>query len=422
MARKYGKRRRLMAGAAGKFLLGVAKGTGKRIYKEGQARLARGVFDSASSAVRNAKKKIQQAASRIRKRKSPMSAGGRKIKRKLTYGSIQEGQTMKLAKRNIIINLGGKGQVTRIPKVVRPLWTKVIQQCIASNSGSVNNTTGKLALRNIDNVGNNLELPLHAYDLTYNGDLTHNYNNEYFGWEYKSDGQWQTLNGQDADLLLGPTHKAIEQGHGASTNRCVTWLHKAVKIKLLLYGRTKSSTTYHVVFFRCPHAETTIGQVGSEGRKAELFKNFWHRYLMRYTTNPVNVAPNILAITGQADKKPQILKTFTFNIKEQLSTEDARQKVNVDFYIKLNKVKMHAPDEGFQALDDISNVNEVTITDQSYLRNAQKSCHATQRVYMAIMATNYEITTDANYEAPTYDVSFQTTRFASELMPQNAGS
>jgi len=317
----------------------------------------------------------------------------------------------------IKVNLGGPGQVRNIPKAVLPLWTKVQFQAVSANNAQTATTKGLLELKNIDGI--NGYLPLNVFDLTFNQQMVHNWGNDLFAMQYTNGGAWDNLYSQTLDAgLLGPTAVANSNGLGGSGDwsRCTEWIHKSVNLRLLLYGRDKASTTYKIIFFRCPHAETTPGPAVFEGRKPELFQNFWHRYLAKYTVNPVNVIPNILAFTGQADKKPQILKQFTFFIKEKLSTEDATQKVNVNFKIDINKLKVHLADEGFQPVSDINNVAEVAIADQSTNRNAQKSVHAQQRLYMAIMATNYEVEGQTNYETPSYDFGYQSMRYASELV------
>jgi len=319
---------------------------------------------------------------------------------------------MKLG-RTIKLNLGGRGQIRNIPKVVRPLWTKAHFLAIAANKADQAVTSGAMTLKNVNTP--NGYLPLHVYDLTLIGSLEHP-GQDRFAYEYQNDGYWAQLSA-DPGIASGPLMNGVEQGLTGINDiaRCTAWLHQNTKIKLLLYSRAKQSTTFEVIFFRCPQAETTPGAMGFEGRKPELNQNIYHKLLYKYTVNPVNVMPDILSLTRQTEKHVQILKRFKFEMREQLSTEDVIQKTSVNFNVSFNKVKHHVPDEGFPAVTDINDVEELTLTDYSNNRNAFITCHARQRVYMAIMATNYEVEGNANYAPPTYDVAFDKIALASEL-------
>lgn len=319
---------------------------------------------------------------------------------------------MTLSKKKININVGGRGQIKNIPKTVRPLWTKAHFIVIAANQADQAINTGAVTLKNIDTAGG--ELPMHVYDLTHIGSLEHA-GLDRFAYEYMNDGNWLQLT--TSGLANGMVINTIENGIAGinDISRCTTWLHKHVDIRLLLYSRIKQSTTFRIIFFRCPEAEVTPGNMGIEGRKQDLNKNVYHKLLYKYTVNPVNVMPDVLSMTRQNNKHIQILKSFTFELREQLSTEDVISKKNVNIRVNINKLKHHTPDEGYPAVSDINNVAELPLTDWSTSRNAHHTCHAQQRVYMAIMATNYETEGNVNYAAPTYDVAFDQVSLASEL-------
>lgn len=389
------KRRRLVQGA-----VGAPRSVGRSLVLGAAGAAGRLVYDSVSSLARN---KLLQAKRGIR---AP------KAKRKLNFGSSAEGVSLKLGK-TYKINVGGKGQVRNIPKVVRPLWTKAHFLAVAANPVQLQQVSGRITLDNVDAVDG--DLPFHVYDLTFIGSMEH-VGFDQFGYTYKNNGTWAQIT-SDPAITSGPVINTIENGMAGVNDigRCTTWLHNYVKIRLLLYGRQKQSTTYRVFFFRCPASETTPGFMAAEGRKSELNQNVYHPMLMKYTVNPVNVIPDVLSMTKQNNKKIQILRSFTFNMKEQLSTEDVLQKTNINFNVNMNKIKHHTPDEGYPVVQDINNVAELTLTDYSTTRNAWRVCHAQQRVYMGIMATNYETAGQENYAPPSYDVAFDNVAMASEL-------
>lgn len=322
--------------------------------------------------------------------------------------SNTEGHSIVLAKGNIKLNLGPKsGQITKLHPSVRPLWNRVIQTYMLANRATVGTVNGAIPLETV----NGGQLPLHAWDLTYNT-LTHSVGNAYFNAYYSENGAWTQINGST------PQADFTEAGFAGTGdyNRVTKWLHQYVDVKLMLYGRSLTSTTYEVFFWRAAEESFTVGADGQEGRKGDENKSFWTNKLAPYTTNPTQIVFNPLRL-HKSTKGPVILKSFKFTIAEKLSTEDSYDKRNVNFRINLNALKNHATDMGLPVLTDITGVSAADLADQSTARNASNQCSPGQRIYMSIMATGYEMSSETTvYAPPSYDIGIKKVMLCSELV------
>lgn len=389
MARRT-KRRRLMA----KTILnagvrGIRK-FGSAVYKRAKNKVVGRAADAALNAptqvYKAAKRKIQDAKGRIKS-----------AKRKLNFGTapVGEGQSLKMT-RVKHINLGGRGQIKSISKAVRPLWAKHLFEYTNGFRALETTVMGFHVLNTI----NDSVLPLHCWDLTYISQMKHP-TDAFFCGIFKQNGVWDNAGFSNTlrDVDTGP-------GTGAHFNRCTKWLHRTTKIRLLLYGRPKSSTTYRIIFFRCRDEENCPNRSDIHFDRDEINKNIWFNKLARFTTNPITIGHN--ATNFRQGRKHgadiQIIRSFDYNIAEQLSTEDAIRKVNVNFTCHINKIKTHN-----EANVDKPVYNDITgivpqLNTHTY-DNATQTVLPQQRLYMAIMATNYTTEGELNYQPPSYDMS-----------------
>lgn len=379
------------------------------------ARKAASAVSQASKVARVAAKRINPYIPKTSTSRLMSKFGKMKFKERQAYkvkpkevASNAEGHSIVLAKRPIKLNLGPKsGQITKLHPSVRPLWNRVIQTYMLANRATVGTVNGAIPLETV----NGGQLPLHAWDLTFNT-LQHAVGNAYFNAYYNENGTWSQINASQ------PQSDFTESGFSGTGDygRVTKWLHQYVDVKLMLYGRNLTSTTYEVFFWRTSDESFTVGADGQEGRKGDENKSFWTNKLAPYTTNPTQIVFNPLRM-HKSTKGPQILKSFKFTIAEKLSTEDSYDKRNVNFRVNLNALKNHATDMGLPVLTDITGVSAADLADQSTARNASNQCSPSQRIYMSIMATGYEMSSETSVYAPaSYDIGIKKVMLCSELV------
>lgn len=315
-----------------------------------------------------------------------------------------EGQSLTISKTNKI-NIGGPNQITSLPKYIDPLWTRHVFSITRADRSIVADGQGNRLLKTV----NDNELPLHVYDLTMLPLV--NSSQSYYAGEFLQNGNWQAFDDQPAPI-------DAESGTGTTEvfKRVTTWLHHKSKIRILLYGRQKQSTTYQIMFFRAKSEEACPLQenIAATAHDANVQRTIWFKRLAKYTTNPIYIGHNAATFRGDKNTDIEVLQTFTYTIKEQLSSEDAINKLNVNFTAYINKIKQHVHNQQITPLDgDIT--GGVPIGSGHAYMNATKSVRPTQRLYMAIMATGYETSLEANYEPPSYDFSIQNHASASSI-------
>jgi len=389
MARRNGGKRRKLMGM--QLARGAAKQLAKRIKGKLYNKAANAVmaapgrvYDSVSSAMRKRKRRVQGAQQTIKS-----------AKRKLNFGRSAEGQSLKL---NGVthINLGGRNQIKSISRSVRPLWAKHLFEYSNGFRALETTTLGYHQL----NAVNDGTLPLQCWDLTWISQMKHP-TDAFFAGNFASDGKWANLGfaNELKDVDTGP-------GNGAHFNRCTQWLHRKVKVRLLLYGRQRASTTYKIMFFRVSDEENAPNRLDINNERDEINKNIWYPIIAKMTTNPIAGGHNATNFR-QGTKRGasiRIIRQHTISIPEQLGTEDVIKKINVNFTGHINKIKIH--NEANVDKPSYTDITAVVPKLTSHLYdNATQSVLPQQRIYMAIMATNYGVTGEANYEAPSYDMS-----------------
>lgn len=376
----------------------IANNAGTNPIKKG---LVAGAMYAAGNSYKKGPRKATKTMSTLARK-----VGVRTLTRtKMTGSKTQlEGQSLVINK-TIPINIGGPGQVTKMSKLIDPLWTKYVFQFTRADRATLSESQGYNMLHCVQDSS----LPLHCYELTFLP--LQSTSHSALMCTFDQNGTWQI---QDQQYAI----KDAESGTGVNENaaRCTTWLHHKSLVRLLLYGRFKQSTTYKIMFFRvateenCPNLDSSI----AGNNKANIQKSNWFHRLAKYTTNPVYVGHQAAKLRGDKQTGIKVLREFTYTIKEQLSSEDAINKVSVNITAYINKIKKHIHNDLFTPLDTDITGNVPQGSSHAYT-NANKSPLPTQRLYMAIMATNYEVSTDANYEAPSYDISIQHVASASVL-------
>jgi len=323
-----------------------------------------------------------------------------------------EGQTVKLNKV-IHINIGGTRQIKSLPPALDPLWHKYIFQMYQADRATLSEAQGRMTL---DCVQDYL-LPLHVWELTHLDPLLYS-NASFHGGRYTQAGHWEQFSDNASRLQIKDAETGI--GNADTVNRCTTWLFHQARIRLLLYGRTKQSTHYQIIFFRVKDEEASPlldSTQASAGNLGSVQRTIWSRRLGKFTVNPVHLAFDHVKFRGQANTDIQILKTFNYHIKEQLGTEDSVSKVNVNITAHINKIKSHVYNNALTAgMDgDITAAVPAVGLNPAAFTNAHKSPQHSQRLYMAIMGTCYEIQGETNYEAPSYDIGMQVHASASVI-------
>lgn len=328
--------------------------------------------------------------------RSTLSRGTQSQTKKEASESVAEGQSLKITKP-VRLNLGGKGQISKIPKLLEPLWVKYMWQYISATRSLGTTLLGA----NVIHTTDNLSLPIHCYDLTFLSSMS-NSSDAGFAGRLNQDGRWTIFE-------QNPVLKDADSGSAQndSMRRCTKWLHQNVKIKLLLYGRQKQSTQYKIMFFRVDDEENAPLRSDPHFDRDEIQRHIWWKHVAPFTTNPVYIGHNAPDFRGpKGSTNIKILKQFNYTISEQLSTEDIVRKLNVNFNIDLNKIKIHNESNTDVVFDADITANVPTGNNVSN-ENSTKTCHANQRVYMAIIASSYEIPNELNFESPSYDINMQ---------------
>jgi len=395
------KRRKLVSGP----LANVARSGGRVARLASAAMGVRRIWDSAGSANR------QMVLNKFRGLAS-------KAKRKLNFDETKGVEGVALTRKKLItFNIGGKQQL-KLQLRDRPLWNKVVSTYAHLNRGGINSVNGAFQLHNV----NDSFLPIDTYDMTYKGWLAH-------GEDYINHWRWKMQQGigwipdpkvdesRSTGNVAYPAPVYTDNGPSSTvTSTATTWLDQKYDIKLLLYGRAKQSTEYKIIFWRVDNEELNPQKLsfGIDGSWEQVKQTFLP-LIQPYTTNPASITFNRQTTSGKTDKKVKILKTFTYKLKEQLSTEDSVNRINVNFRVFLNKLKSHRYNQGLAPVTDITDVDQPVITDLSQLINATRYCTPQQRVYMSIIGSCIEVEGQTNYEAPSYDLAVKTSTYASAI-------
>jgi len=358
--------------------------------------------------VRNVAREVNKYIPKKYKSTSTLS---RKMGPKMSYKSSKtmtastgvskplEGQSLTIAK-TIRMNLGGKGQVKALSPAVRHLWNKCRLRLVLANRQTINSGLGYNLLSNF----NDGVLPLHCYELTHIPFLDESSFTHQHGLLNQS-GNWVANSGTSSflDVVNGIDN-------ASAFEHCTHWLHHFARVKLLLYGRAKQSTTYRIMFFRAK-SEDSCPLHDATHNKAFTQQQIWLRRLAPYTTNPVFLGHDSQKFRGDKGNDIIVLRQFDYTIKEQLSTEDVINKHSVSFTCYFNKIKSHVNNNAM-----IPNVTDITLTmppqagtQNQTAYNAARSPLHNQRVYMAIFATAYESSGETNYSEPSYDIAIDQT-------------
>lgn len=393
------KRRRLIGGA-----VAAPRGIGRSLVLGAASTAGRMVYDSAKSWARNKLLNTKRGIS------NP------KAKRKLNFDQKSSVEGVSLVKKGTTaFNIGGRSQL-QLTLRDRPLYTKVVTAYFTGNRGNINESTGAIMLQNI----NDATLPIMTYDLTYKGYLSaaEGYLQSFAWGMHQTDGWVQNAFANEAvnPGLFTPHPSIMYQSDGnSSTNfqHTTTWLDSHYDVKLLLYGRAKQATFYKVMFWRSDEKDLVPHLYGIDATW-DSAKSTWLPIVQPYTTNPASVTFNRRQENGEKKKKIKILKTFTYRMKEQLSTEDMTNRLSVNYKVYVNKLKNHRFGDSAIGVSDITNVDQPSLNYTNQY-NATKYCMPNQRIFMSIIASNVETVGQANYEAPSFDIGIKQHLYASKI-------
>jgi len=407
------RRRKLMAATIARAGLRGVKKFGAAVFKRAKGK----ALNKATDAVLGAPKRLYDSASSyMRKRKRGGKSTTKSAKRKLAFDSQSAVEGVSLMKKGrVSFNIGGRAQL-KLGLRDKPLYTKVVTAFFNGSRGNINSSTGGTMLQNIDEA----TLPIVTYDLTFKGFLSSSetYLNS-FAWGMHQNDGWVS-NGYANEAVnpgaFTPHPSIMYQSDGnASSNfqHCTTWLDSHYDVKLLLYGRAKQATFYKIFFWRSDEEELQPHLYGIDSQWTGA-RSTWLPIVQPYTTNPASITFQRRLENGEKTKKIKILKSFTYRMKEQLSTEDMTNRLSVNYRVYVNKLKNHRYGEAMPSVTDITNVDQPSLQYTNQF-NATKYCLPNQRIYMSIMASNVETIGQDNYEAPSYDIGLKQYLYASKI-------
>lgn len=211
-----------------------------------------------------------------------------------------------------------KPTVNRLNKLIKAAQNKQIYRF--QNITNFDTNVGAMSLGNWQYTTGQVQMPLHAYDLTSFNNIGVYRPGMYFQWASTAPNATVIrgyLNGQAADGTPNAGAWQIETKGGVNPSTSFpnskAFVHEWSDIRLLLYGARKRTTRFDVMFFRCPDEYSNLGNAGTD--------NVDLKELLQYIERPAIYNPIQTLTENHISKKMKMVKKFTYYISAGQTTD-----------------------------------------------------------------------------------------------------